>query len=131
MILSLSLSNEIGTLLTMFFSNGKIMEEKTREYWRKLPMSLVINLPKPVETRLQAEATRTGVTSSEYVADLVTKNLPSEEPEEDKTHALLQSWLEQARQPRTPEEDAEAEADMLELMRNMNATRVRRTIAVS
>ena len=47
-------------------------------------MSLVIDLPRPVEQRLEDEAAKAGVSKTEYAADLLTKNLPAGEiaPEE-------------------------------------------------
>ena len=40
-------------------------------------MSLVIDLPPDVETRLEAEASRQGVSPASIVGRLVTENLPS------------------------------------------------------
>jgi hypothetical protein len=93
-------------------------------------MILEIELNPLVERRLQAEATKAGVTATEYATELLMQSLPKGpiDPEEQKrlnapSIALIDEWLERVKRPRTTEEEAEAEADMLELMRNLNAPR--------
>jgi hypothetical protein len=95
-----------------------------------LPMSLTIELTPPIEMRVKVEAEKAGVTPAEYVSEWLDKTLPVGriDAEEQKrlnqpSIDLMEEWLEQARRPRTPEEEADAEASMLELMRNLNATR--------
>lgn len=92
-------------------------------------MTLVIDLPRPVEARIEHEAEKAGVTPAELVAEVVKKNFAAGvDPNAQKilnapSIALLQSWLEEARKPRTPEELAEAEDDLTRLMQNLNAPR--------
>jgi hypothetical protein len=91
-------------------------------------MSLTIDLPRPVEARINEEARKAGVTPAELVAEVVTRNFAGVDAEEQKrlnapSIALLQSWLEEARKPRTPEELEGAEEDMNRLMQNLNAPR--------
>lgn len=93
-------------------------------------MILEIELAPPVERCLRAEATKAGVPPTEYAAELLTQILPIGriDAEEQKrlnapSIALMKAWLAKAKKPRTAEEEAEAEADMLELMRNLNAPR--------
>ena len=92
-------------------------------------MSDVIDLPRPIEARIEQEAQKAGVSPAALLADVVRKNFGmTVDPEEQKrlnapSIALLESWLAEAEKPRTAEETAEAEADMEELMRNLNAPR--------
>lgn len=93
-------------------------------------MSLMIDLPQPVASRLQAEAAKSGVSTAEYAAELLTKSLPTStiDPEEQKQRnapsiALLETWLQRTLAPATPEQIAEAEAELEAFMRNMNAPR--------
>lgn len=73
-------------------------------------MSLVIDLPRPAEGRPKAETTAR--LDSEEQRRL---NAPS--------IALLQSWLKRSDSPSSPEKIAEAEADLAQFMRDMNAPR--------
>ena len=92
-------------------------------------MSYVIDLPKPVEALLEQEAQRAGVSPSELLADVVRKSfgLTADSNEQIRLNspsvALLESWLADAEKPRSAEEEAEAEEDMEELMRNLNTPR--------
>lgn len=93
-------------------------------------MALVLDLPQPVEARLEAEAQKAGVSLAEYAARLFVQNFapPALDPEEEKqinapTIALLDSWLETARKPRTMEELRAAEDDLDAFKRSMNALR--------
>ena|SRR5579872_2515680 len=92
-------------------------------------MSYLIDLPPPVEARIEQEARKAGVSPAELVADVVCKNFGMTiDPEEQKrlnapSVALLQTWLAEAEKPRTAQEEAEAEEDMQDLMRNLNAPR--------
>lgn len=99
-------------------------------------MTLVLDLPRPVEDRIEQEARKAGVSPAELVAEVVkntftastTAATPAFDPEEQKrlnapTIALLESWLAEGEKPRTEEELAEAEEDLKTLMRNLNATR--------
>ena len=92
-------------------------------------MSYVIDLPRPVEARIEIEAQRAGVSPAELLADVVRKSFGATiGPEEQKrlnapSIALLRSWLAEARRSRTAEEEADAEADMEDLMRGLNAPR--------
>jgi len=93
-------------------------------------MNLVIDVPQPVGARIEEEARKAGVTPAEIAAQALAKTFspPPFDAEEQKRQnaasiALLEEWLEEANRPRTPEELAEAEADLKELMRNLNAPR--------
>lgn len=93
-------------------------------------MSLIIDLPRPIQERLEAEASKVGVSTTEYAAEVLTKNLPTSginAQEQQRLNApsvaLLESWLQRAEVAATPEQTAEAEADLAEFMRNMNAPR--------
>jgi hypothetical protein len=93
-------------------------------------MSLVVDVPQSVEERLEAGATREGISTSEYASRLLTRSLmPSAiGPDVQKqlnapSIVLLQSWLAAAEAPRTPDEVAESEDDLEQLMRNLNTTR--------
>ena len=92
-------------------------------------MSYLIELPRPVEDRIAREAKRAGISPAELVAEVVRKNFGMTiDPEVQKvlngpSIALMESRLEEAERPRSVEAEAEAEESMLELMRNLNATR--------
>lgn len=92
-------------------------------------MSYVIDLPAPIEARIEAEAQKAGMSPAELVADVVRKSFGlTIDPEEQKrlnapSIALLESWLAEAGKPHTAEEKSEAEEDMENLMRNLNAPR--------
>ena len=92
-------------------------------------MSYTIDLPPPVEARIEQEAQKAGISPAELVADVVCKSFGMTiDPEEQKrlnapSIALLQTWLAKAERPRSAQEQAEAEEDMEDLMRNLNAPR--------
>ena len=92
-------------------------------------MSLVIDLPRSVEDIIEREAQKAGRPPEELVAEVVRKNfasmLDSPEPrkQENESIALLRSWLAEANSARTSDELADAEEDMVELMRGLNAPR--------
>lgn len=93
-------------------------------------MNLTLDLPQDIQTQLQEEATKAGVSPTDYAVDLLAKNLPAKkiDVEEQKrlnapTIALMEEWLKRAEVPATPEEIAESEAELEEFMRNMNAPR--------
>lgn len=93
-------------------------------------MSLTIELPRPLADRLEAEASRAGVSPTDYAAELIVKHLPTASIDVDEQKrrntpsvALLESWLLRAELPCTPEESAEAERELVVFMRNMNAQR--------
>ena len=85
-------------------------------------MTLILDLPGPVEDRIEQEARKAGISPAELVEEVVKKTFStpvtnSINPEEQKrlnapTIALLQSWLAEAEKPRTAEELAEAEDDL-------------------
>lgn len=94
-------------------------------------MTLIIDLPRPIEDRLLAEATKAGVSKTAYATELLTKSLPvaSINAMEQKalnapSIALLQSWLKRSPTSATCEEQALAEADLAEFMKNMNSSRL-------
>ncbi len=93
-------------------------------------MSFIIELSRPVESRLQSEAIKAGVSTTEYAAELIAKSLPVvtlDLAEQKRLNApsiqLLEAWLQRARTPATAEQIAEAEAEQAAFMRNMNAPR--------
>jgi len=92
-------------------------------------MPLVIDLPRSVEVRIEQEASRTGVSPAQLITDIVTKNFAAQIDSETQARlnqpsiALLQSWLTEAEKPRTQEEQADAEEDLQQLMRNLNTPR--------
>ena len=93
-------------------------------------MSVVIDLPAPIEARLEEEAQKAGVSPAQLAAQLVQRNLTEAtlDTEEQKRRnapsiTLLESWMQRADTPATPEQIAEAEVDLTEFMRGMNAPR--------
>jgi len=97
-------------------------------------MTLNIELSPQTSARLSAFARQKGVDPQTLVTTLVEDNLPpiktqseqeltihSVDPANDASIALLQSWIAQA--PTDPEGIREAEEDLLEFKRNMNANR--------
>lgn len=93
-------------------------------------MSFIIELPRPVEARLQSEAIKAGVSPTDYAVELIAKSLPAtviDEEEQKRVNTpslrLLEAWLQRARTPATAEQIAEAEAEQTAFMRNMNAPR--------
>ncbi len=92
-------------------------------------VNYLIDLPKPVGAVVEQEAQKAGVSPSELLADVVRKSFgPMIDPNEQArlnapSVALLDFWLAEAVKPRTPEEQAEADVDMEDLMRSLNATR--------
>lgn len=93
-------------------------------------MSLIIELPRPIESRLQSEAIKAGISSTEYAAELIAKSLPAttlDAEEQKRLNApsiqLLEAWLQRGKTSATAEQLAEAEAEQAAFMRNMNAPR--------
>ena len=92
-------------------------------------MNLLIDLPNRVEVRIEREARKAGVTPAELVAEVVTKKFTIEiDADEQKrlnqpSITLLESWLEEAKKPRSAQELADAEEDLQLLMGNLNTTR--------
>ncbi len=93
-------------------------------------MSLVIDLPSHIEIRLHIEATKAGISTTNYAADLLAKSLPVQTidtVEQKRLDAasitLLKSWLERSQDTASPEQQVISEADLTEFMQNMNSTR--------
>ena len=92
-------------------------------------MTYVIDLPLPVQARIEEEALKAGISPAELLTDVVRRNFGmAVDVEEQKrlnapSIALLNSWLVQAEKPRTAEEAEEAEEDMKNLMRSLNESR--------
>ncbi len=92
-------------------------------------MTYVIDLPLPVQARIEEEARKAGVSAAELLADVVRRNFGMTVDSEEQKQlnapsiALLNSWLAEAEKPRTAAETEEAEEDMKELMRSLNASR--------
>jgi hypothetical protein len=90
-------------------------------------MSHTIELPPLLESRIEIEAAREGITPDEIILRLVQREFAASiDTEEQKRQnassvSLLQSWIASA--PITAEEQDEAEADLLEFKRNIDRTR--------
>ena len=93
-------------------------------------MSYVIDLPRPVEARIEEEARKAGISPAELLADVVRKSFGMAVDAEDQKRLnapsieLLQSWLAEAEKPRAPESEFKAEEEMEAFMRNLNAPRI-------
>ncbi|MDQ2687611.1 MAG: hypothetical protein M3Y28_07075 [Armatimonadota bacterium] len=72
-------------------------------------MSLTIDTPRPVKARAEVDVARIDAEEQRRL------NAPS--------IALLEAWLRRSEHPATPEQIADAEADLTDFMRNMNAPR--------
>ena len=83
-------------------------------------MTLTIDLTPAEEARLAAEARREGVAPAQWVKERVTERLPKSE--NAASIALLESWLAEDATD-DPEEIRQAEQELLEFKRNMNANR--------
>lgn len=84
-------------------------------------MTLTIDLNPEEEARLRAAAARNGVTVAECARQVLTANLPPDEPQ-DRTLALLAQW-EAEDATSDPEEIRRAEAELAELKAGLNAPR--------
>jgi len=91
-------------------------------------MSLMIELPQPVEARLKEEAQKAGVSPAELAAEFVKKTLtPTIDGGEQKRRnapsiALLQQWLKEG-ETADPEAVRQAEEELRRFKRAMNAPR--------
>ena len=84
-------------------------------------MSLVIDLPKPVEARLEEEAQKAGVTVDELVLRTIAERFPVDLDEDAQALRLIEQWIAEA--PTDPEQIKEAEEDLREFQRAINQTR--------
>jgi len=92
-------------------------------------MSLTISLTPTEEARLSAAATKNGIAPEEFARKLVTDHLPvlPAEPgmideENARAIALLDKWIQEDATD-DPEEIRQAEEELAEFKRNMNANR--------
>jgi len=92
-------------------------------------MSLVITFTRTEEARIVTAAKQIGLAPEEFTRKLVNDHLPSlpltpqpPVPKNAAAIALLQSWL-QSEATDDPEEIRQAEAELAEFKRNMNANR--------
>lgn len=93
-------------------------------------MSLVLELPQRLEAKREEEARRAGMPANESAIALIRRGIdtPPIDAEEQRRQnessiALLQSWLEAAKKPRSDEERPAAEAEMTDLRQRLNASR--------
>jgi hypothetical protein len=86
-------------------------------------MTITIELTPEEDARLQAAAQQSGVDASECARRLVTRQLPPLDAQAHATLALLQQW-EREDQTADPEAIRQAEEDMQEFERSMNAPRL-------
>jgi hypothetical protein len=90
-------------------------------------VSHTIELPPLLESRIEAEAEREGISPTEVILRLVRREFsPTVNVEEQKrlnapSMTLLESWL--ADVPTTVQERVEAEADLTDFKRSINDTR--------
>ena len=91
-------------------------------------MSLVIDLPQPIEARLEEEAARIGVTAAELVIDVIknTFSAPIDAEAQKQLNAssivLLQRWLKEGENCDS-EDTGKSEQELEEFKRNLNASR--------
>lgn len=85
-------------------------------------MGLVIDLPKPVEERVEAEARKAGVTAARYAADVLAREVGIP-PRNLAAVALLRSWREED-ETDDEEELTRRDRETAELHRNLNAARM-------
>jgi hypothetical protein len=76
----------------------------------------MIELPPFIEKRLEAEASKAGISKTEYAAQLLVQSLPPS-VEEDPTLALFAQWDREDTQL-TPEEQAKNERIYVEIEKN-------------
>lgn len=84
-------------------------------------MNLVIDLPQPVEARLEEEARKVGVTVDELVQRTIAERFPVGLDENAQALRLIEQWIAEA--PTDPEQIKEAEEDLREFQRSINQTR--------
>ena len=84
-------------------------------------MSLVIDLPPTQVIRINREAQKKGISASELIQRTLDEHFPIEADEDSKALALIEQWISEA--PADPQQQQEAEADLLEFQRAINQTR--------
>lgn len=92
-------------------------------------MHMVIDLPQPVEARIEEEAQKAGVSPIELVTGVVLEKFAPAplNPEEQKllnasSIALLQQWLDES-ETQSPEEVCQAEEEARQFKRALNIPR--------
>ena len=84
-------------------------------------MSIIIELPPAQETLIRQEAQREGITESELIQRALAERFASPSEEDAKALALIEQWICEA--PTDPQQQKEAEEDLLEFQRSINQTR--------
>lgn len=84
-------------------------------------MSLVIDLPRSVEARLETEAQRAGVTVSELISRILAERFPVEPDENAQALQLIEQWIAEA--PTDPDQMKEAQEDLQSFQLAINQTR--------
>ena len=84
-------------------------------------MSLTIDLPQPVEARLEQEAQKEGVTINELVYRTITEKFPALLDENAEALRLIEQWIAEA--PTDHEQVKAAEEDLREFQLAINQTR--------
>lgn len=91
-------------------------------------MTLIIDIPRELEQRLESAARKEGATPADLAQRLLAENLPpaerspSDETPNASTIAMIDRWLEEDATD-DPEEIAQAEADLRALMEALNQNR--------
>jgi|GEM_PF-3578949 len=84
-------------------------------------MSLVVNLPPSQEKRIHREAQKAGVSANELIQRTLAEHFPDDIDEDAKALALVEQWISEA--PTTPQQQQEAEDDLIEFQKAINQTR--------
>lgn len=84
-------------------------------------MSLTIDLPRPMEARLEEEAKKEGVTVVDLVFRTIAERFPVERDEDAQALRLIEQWISEA--PTDPDQLREAEEDLREFQQAINQTR--------
>lgn len=84
-------------------------------------MTLILDLPPPIEARLQEEARKEGVSMNELVYRTIAEKFPVLRDEDTQALRLIEQWIAEA--PSDPEQVKEAEDDLREFQRAINQTR--------
>ncbi len=84
-------------------------------------MNFVIDLPQPVEARLEEEAQKAGVTVTALVCRTLIEKFPVVPDENAQALGLIEQWIAEA--PTDPDQVKEAEEDLRSFQRSLNQTR--------
>jgi len=83
-------------------------------------MTFVIDLPQPVEARLEEEAQKAGVTVPVLVCRTLIEKFPVALDENAQALRLIEQWIAEA--PTDPDQVREAEQDLRSFQRSLNKT---------